>query len=75
MLNVIDSATPGSVYVMAVEDGLDSAGIGGLMSTAVKDRGFAGAVIDASVRDVPQIQKLRFPVFSRGVALSTRINH
>jgi regulator of RNase E activity RraA len=60
---------------MVVEDGLDYAGIGGLMSTAMKYRGLAGAVIDASVRDTPQIAKLQFPVFSRGVAPSTTINH
>lgn len=75
MLDAIDTAAPGAVYVMVVEDGLDYAGIGGLMSTAMKYRGFAGAVIDASVRDTPQIQKLQFPVFSRGVAPSTTINH
>ena len=75
MLDAIDAAVPGSVYVMVVEDGLDYAGIGGLMSTTMKYRGFAGAVIDASVRDTPQIQKLQFPVFSRGVAPSTTINH
>ena len=75
MLDAIDTAAPGSVYVMVLEDGLDYAGIGGLMATAMKYRGFAGAVIDASIRDTPQIQKLQFPVFSRGVAPSTTINH
>src|SRR5207247_5753036 len=62
MLDAIDNAAPGSVYVMVVEDGADYAGIGGLMATAMKYRGFAGAVIDASVRDTPQIRKLQFPV-------------
>lgn len=75
MLDAIDASPAGSVYVMVVEDGLDYAGIGGLMATAMKYRGFAGAVIDASVRDTPQIRKLQFPVFSRGVAPSTTINH
>src|SRR5437588_7146714 len=75
MLDAIDSAPPGSVYVMVLEDGLDYAGIGGLMATAMKYRGFAGAVIDGSVRDTPQIGKLQFPVFSRGVVPSTTINH
>lgn len=75
MLDAIDTAGPGSVYVMVVEDGLDYAGIGGLMATAMKYRGFAGAIIDASVRDTPQIRKLQFPVFSRGIAPSTTINH
>jgi len=75
MLDAIDSSPAGSVYVMVVEDGANYAGIGGLMATAMKYRGFAGAVIDASVRDTPQIRKLQFPVFSRGVAPSTTINH
>jgi 4-hydroxy-4-methyl-2-oxoglutarate aldolase len=75
MLDAIDNSPAGSVYVMVLEDGLDYAGIGGRMATAMKYRGFAGAVIDASVRDTPQIRKLQFPVFSRGVAPSTTINH
>ena len=75
MLDAIDAAPAGSVYVMVLENGEDYAGIGGLMATAMKYRGFAGAVIDASVRDTPQIRKLQFPVFSRGVAPSTTINH
>ncbi len=75
MLDAIDTAPPGSVYVIVLEDGLDIAGIGGLMSTAMKYRGLAGAVVDASVRDLPQIKRLQFPVFSRGVAPSTSINH
>jgi 4-hydroxy-4-methyl-2-oxoglutarate aldolase len=75
MLDAIDAGKAGSVYVMVLEDGADYAGIGGLMATAMKYRGFAGAVIDGSVRDTPQIRKLQFPVFSRGVAPSTTINH
>lgn len=75
MLDAIDSAAPGSVYVMVLEDGADYAGIGGLMATAMKYRGLTGAIIDGSVRDTPQIRKLQFPVFSRGVVPSTTINH
>jgi 4-hydroxy-4-methyl-2-oxoglutarate aldolase len=75
MLEAIDHAPAGSVYVMVLEDGLDTAGIGGLMATAMKYRALAGAVIDGGVRDTPQIRKLQFPVFSRGVVPSTSINH
>ncbi|MGI8992047.1 MAG: RraA family protein [Bryobacteraceae bacterium] len=75
MLDAIDAAPPGSVYVMVLEDGGDIAGIGGLMATAMKVRGLAGAVIDASVRDTPQIKKIQFPVFSIGIAPSTSVNH
>jgi 4-hydroxy-4-methyl-2-oxoglutarate aldolase len=75
MLDAIDEAPPGSVYVIVLEDGLDYAAVGGLMSTAMKVRGFTGAIVDGGVRDTPQITKLQFPVFSRGVVPSTTINH
>jgi regulator of RNase E activity RraA len=75
MLDAIDAAPPGSVYVMVLEDGANYAGIGALMATAMKYRGLTAAVIDGSVRDTPQIRRLQFPVFSRGVVPSTTINH
>lgn len=75
MLDAIDAAPPGSVYVMVLENGLDYAGIGGLMSTAMKARGLTAAVVDASVRDLPQLARIQFPVFSRGIAPSTSVNH
>lgn len=75
MLDAIDSAAPGSVYVIVLPDGADIAGVGGLMATAMKWRGLAGAVIDGAVRDLPQIQRIQFPVYSRGVSPGTSINH
>jgi 4-hydroxy-4-methyl-2-oxoglutarate aldolase len=75
MLDAIDAGKPGSAYAMVLENGADYAGIGGLMATAMKYRGFAGALIDGSVHDTPQIRKLQFPVFNRGVVPSATINH
>jgi len=75
MLDAIDEAPKGSIYVMVLEDGEDYAGIGGLMTTAMKYRGLAGAVVDGGVRDTPQIGKLQFPVFSRGIVPSTTVGH
>jgi 4-hydroxy-4-methyl-2-oxoglutarate aldolase len=75
MLDAIDNAPAGSVYVIVLPDGADYAGIGGLMATAMKFRGLAGAVMDASVRDLPQIKRIQFPVFSRGVSPGTSVNH
>ena len=75
MLDAIDAAPAGAVYVMSVENGTDYAGIGGLMATGMKARGLAGAVIDASIRDTPHIKKMQFPVFSRGVVPSTMVGH
>jgi regulator of RNase E activity RraA len=75
MLKAIDSGGPGSVYVMKVEDGADIAGMGGLMGTAMFARGFSGAVIDGGVRDLPQLKKIGFPVFSTGPVPSTSVTH
>jgi 4-hydroxy-4-methyl-2-oxoglutarate aldolase len=75
MLNAIDAAPAGSVYVMVLEDGRNYAGIGGIMATAMKARGLAGAVVDGGVRDLAHIQKLQFPVYSRSIVPSTTINH
>jgi regulator of RNase E activity RraA len=75
MLDAIDAAPAGAVYVMVLQDGLDYAGVGGLMATAMKFRGLAGAVVDASIRDTPQMKKLQFPIFSRGIVPSTTVGH
>ena len=75
MLKAIDSGGAGSVYVMKVEDGADIAGMGGLMGTAMFSRGFAGAIIDGGVRDLPQLRKIGFPVYATGVVPSTSVGH
>ena len=75
MLDIVDKAPRGSVYVVTMEDGLDVAAVGGLMSTAMKVHGLAGAVMDGSVRDVAQIKRIQFPVFSRGIVPSTSVGH
>jgi regulator of RNase E activity RraA len=75
MLSAIDSGGPGSVYVMKVEDGADIAGMGGLMGTAMFARGFAGAVVDGGVRDLPQLKKIGFPVYATGPVPSTSVSH
>jgi regulator of RNase E activity RraA len=75
MLAAIDSGGANSVYVMKVEDGQDIAGMGGLMGTAMFSRGFAGAVIDGGVRDLPQLKRIGFPVYATGVVPSTSVSH
>ncbi len=75
MLKAIDSGGAGAVYVMQVEDGADIAGMGGLMGTAMSARGFAGAVIDGGVRDLPQLKRIGFPVYALGPVPSTSVGH
>jgi regulator of RNase E activity RraA len=75
MLAAIDTGGQGSVYVMKVEDGEDIAGMGGLMGTAMSVRGFAGAIVDGGVRDLPQLKRINFPVYSTGAVPSTSVSH
>ena len=74
-LPAIDQGGPNSVYVMAVEDGDDIAGMGGLMGTAMSARGFSGAIIDGGVRDVAYLTKIGFPVYALGIVPSTSVSH
>jgi regulator of RNase E activity RraA len=60
---------------MVVEDGIDIAGMGGLMGTAMSARNFSGAVIDGGVRDVAYLQKIGFPVYALGTVPSTSVSH
>ena len=75
MLAAIDQGSKDSVYVMVVEDGIDIAGMGGLMGTAMYSREFAGAVIDGGVRDVAYLKKIAFPVYALGIVPSTSVHH
>jgi regulator of RNase E activity RraA len=75
MLAAIDQGGANSVYVMVVEDGADTAGMGGLMGTAMSARNFSGAVIDGGVRDVAYLQKIGFPVYALGIVPSTSVSH
>jgi regulator of RNase E activity RraA len=75
MIEGVDTAPAGSVFVLAAEDGISYGAIGGLMGTTLKMRGVVGAVVDGSARDLPQLNRLQFPVFSRGVSPGTTIGH
>lgn len=72
-VEMIDEAKPGEVGVIVVEDGLNTAGIGGLMGTAAKARGMAGIVVDGGVRDVGELRDMSLPVFGRSVTPATAV--
>jgi regulator of RNase E activity RraA len=71
---MIDNAEPGEVGVIVVEEGLNIAGIGGLMATAAVSRGMAGMIIDGGVRDVDEITRLGLPVFGRSYTPATAVD-
>jgi 4-hydroxy-4-methyl-2-oxoglutarate aldolase len=72
-VGIIDNARPGEVAVIVIENGLDVAGLGGLMGTAAKARGMAGVVIDGGVRDLAEVRALALPVYARSVVPSSTV--
>ena len=70
-LQVLDEAPAGSVLVYVLENGLHVSGIGNLMATTAMVRGLAGAVIDGAARDIEEIERIGFPVYSRAVSPAT----
>ena len=62
-------AQPGDVLVAYVSGGYGYGYWGDIMTTAARQRGLGGLVIDACVRDGAVLRKAGFPIFSRGLAL------
>ena len=63
-LGMLDSITPGTVSVWACGGSLECAHWGEIMSTAARERGCTGAVIDGGVRDLDFINAMQYPVFA-----------
>lgn len=64
---LVDSLGPNEVAVCACGGTGRIAPWGGLLSTASKVSGAAGAVMDGLVRDIKDIRQLGFPVFAAGI--------
>jgi 4-hydroxy-4-methyl-2-oxoglutarate aldolase len=64
-LRMLDSITPGTVSVWACGGSMDCAHWGEIMSTAARQRGCNGAVLDGGVRDVDFVNEMNYPVFAR----------
>jgi regulator of RNase E activity RraA len=72
-LQILDEAEPGSVLVYVLENGLEIAGMGNLMATTAKVRGLEGAVIDGAARDVEEVTRIGFPIYSRAISPATSV--
>jgi regulator of RNase E activity RraA len=68
ILELIDSAEPGSVMVIAIDGYKDAATWGGLMTTGAVVNGLEGALLDGGVRDVDEIERdYSLPIFARSI--------
>ena len=72
MLHIaVANAQPGAVIVATAGGYLLAGAWGEILTEAARARGIAGLVIDGAVRDIDAIEALRFPVFSRGLAIGS----
>ena len=63
-LRMLDSITPGTISVWACGGSVNCAHWGEMMSTAARQRGCSGAVLDGGVRDVDFVNAMQYPVFA-----------
>jgi regulator of RNase E activity RraA len=63
-LDMLDSITPGTVSVWACGGSINCAHWGEMMSTAARQRGCTGGVLDGGVRDLDFINAMQYPVFA-----------
>lgn len=67
VFKAIDISTPGDVVVVDAHGSKDTAFWGENMTISAQNRGVAAAVIDGACRDVVEIRRLGFPLYSRGI--------
>lgn len=67
VFKAIDVSGPGDVVVVDTRGSRDTAFWGENMTISAMNRGIAGAIVDGACRDVVEIRRLRFPLFSTGI--------
>lgn len=68
-LKAVDACRPDDVLICAA-GGSDRSGVWGeLLTTAARNGGCAGAIVDGMVRDVTRTRAMGFPVFARGTCV------
>ncbi len=73
-LKAVDACQPDDVLIAAAGGSIRSGIWGELLTTAAKNRGCVGAVIDGAIRDVAKIRAMDFPVYARSTCVYDSLN-
>jgi 4-hydroxy-4-methyl-2-oxoglutarate aldolase len=65
-LRAVDSCRPDDVIIAAANGSMRSGVWGELLSTAARNAGCIGVIVDGAVRDVRRMRDMAFPCFARG---------
>jgi regulator of RNase E activity RraA len=68
-LAAVDSCKPDDVLIAAAAGSTRSGVWGELLTTAARNQGCVGAIIDGMVRDIAKIRAMQFPVYARGACV------
>ena len=68
-LRAVDSCAEDDVLIAAASGSMRSGIWGELLTTAARNQGCVGAIVDGAVRDVAKIAEMGFPVFARGTSV------
>jgi 4-hydroxy-4-methyl-2-oxoglutarate aldolase len=67
-LAAVDACRPDDVLIAAAAGSVRSGIWGELLSTAARNRGCVGAIVDGAVRDVAKMREMQFSVFARATS-------
>ena len=68
-LIAVDGCKPDDVLIAAAQGSMRSGIWGELLTTAARNQGCVGAIIDGAIRDTVKIRDMQFPVYARGACI------
>ena len=73
-LKAVDGCRPDDVLIAAAGGSMRSGIWGELLSTAARNSGCIGTIVDGAVRDVAKMRAMGFTAFARGVCIYDSLN-